>query len=121
MIDWIGRRVFLFHLEIDMRKGFEALSDAVRGLMKKNIMEGDAYLFLGKNARRVKVLIFDGTGLVLISKRLEKGRFQRLADFDERREISLVELGLIFQGTQINFAFQRKDFSQTAPRTVAPS
>lgn len=98
-----------------MRKGFEALSDAVRGLMKKNIMEGDLFLFLGRNPRRVKVILFDGTGLVLVSKRLERGRFQRLVDFDERREISLAELALIFQGTRINFVFQKKDFSFAAP------
>ena len=101
-----------------MRKGFEALSDAVRGLMKKNIMEGDLFLFLGRNPRRVKVILFDGTGLVLVSKRLERGRFQRLVDFDERREISLAELALIFQGTRINFVFQRKDFSFAAPTQV---
>jgi transposase len=118
MIEWQQRRIFLFSQEIDMRWGFECLSDSVRGQMKKNIMEGDLFLFLGKNPRRVKVLLFDGTGLVLVSKRLEKGRFQRLADFDWRREISLSELELIFQGTRINFAFQKKDFSFAAPSQV---
>jgi transposase len=121
MINWTGRRIFLFGQEIDMRSGWESLSNVVRGLMKKNIMEGDLYLFLGKNARRVKVLLFDGTGLVLVSKRLEKGCFQRLADFDDRREIALEQLELIFQGTRINFAFQRKDFSLAAPGLLIPS
>lgn len=119
MIRWEDRRIFLFHEEIDMRKGFEVLSDSVRGLMKKNIMEGDLFLFLGKNPRRVKVILFDGTGLVLVSKRLEKGKFIRLVDFDERREIEIEELRLIFQGTRINFAFQKKDFSFTAPHVGA--
>ncbi len=118
MIEWAERRIFLFGQEIDMRKGFEALSDWVRGFMKKNIMEGDLFLFLGKNPRRVKVILFDGTGLVLISKRLEKGRFQRISDFDDRREISHDELRLIFQGTRINFAFQKKDFSFAAPQVA---
>ena len=81
-------------------------------------MDGDLFLFLGKNPRRVKVILFDGTGLVLVSKRLEKGRFQRVADFDAREEISIDELGLIFQGTRINFAFQRKDFSLAAPSQI---
>lgn len=113
--------MFLFHLEIDMRKGFEALSDWVRGLMKSNIMEGDLFLFIGKNPKRMKIIFFDGTGLVLISKRLEKGRFSRLVDFDERREISLSELELVFQGTRINFAYQKKNFSFAAPFVASPS
>lgn len=115
MIEWAGRRVFVYQVEIDMRRGFGGLADVVRVQMQANIMEGDLFLFLGKNTRRVKVLVFDGTGLVLLSKRLERGRFQRLVDLDSRAEISLDELKLIFQGTRINFAFQRKDFSLAAP------
>ena len=115
MIDFTGRRVFLFGEEIDMRKGFEALTSAVRDFMKHNLMAGDLYLFLGKNPKRVKVILFDGTGVVLVSKRLEKGRFQRLGDFDDRAEITFAQLELVFAGTRINFAFQSKDFLLSAP------
>lgn len=115
MIDWSERRAFVFQEEIDMRRGFSWLAEMVRGQMQANIMEGDLFLFLGRNPRRAKVLVFDGTGLVLIAKRLEKGRFQRLADLDARAEISADELRMIFQGTRINFAFQKKDFCLAAP------
>ena len=115
MIKWQDRRVFVYQAEIDMRRGFSWLSEMVRAQLGANIMDGDLFLFLGKNPRRVKVILFDGTGLVLVAKRLERGRFQRLVDLDAREEISLDELGLIFQGTRINFAFQRKDFSMAAP------
>jgi len=115
MIDWKERRAFVFQEEIDMRRGFSWLAEVVRGQMQANIMEGDLFLFLGRNPRRAKVLVFDGTGLVLVSKRLEKGRFQRIVDFETRAEISSDELRMIFQGTRINFAFQRKDFCLAAP------
>jgi transposase len=118
MIDWSGRRVFVYQAEIDMRRGFSWLAEMVRGGLQANIMDGDLFLFLGKNARRVKVILFDGTGLVLVSKRLEKGRFQRLVDLERREEVSLEELRLIFQGTRINFVFQRKDFSLAAPSQI---
>jgi len=118
MIEWQHRRVFVCQAEIDMRRGFSWLSEVVRGQMRANVMEGDLFLFLGKNPRRVKVLMFDGTGLVLVSKRLERGRFQRLVELDTRAEISLDELRLIFQGTRINFAFQKKDFCLAAPSQV---
>ena len=119
MIEWAGRRVFIYPAEIDMRRGFAWLAEIVRGELGTNIMEGSLFLFLGKNPRRVKVILFDGTGLVLVSKRLEKGRFQRVAELDARNEISLDELKLIFQGTRINFAFQRKDFCLAAPSHAA--
>lgn len=116
MIRWTCRRVFVFDTEIDMRKGVESLSHLVRESMRRNVMEGDVFLFLGKNPRRAKVLLFDGTGLILILKRLEKGRFQRLVEIESRGlELSLEELRLIFYGTRINFAFQPKDFSLSAP------
>lgn len=116
MIRWTLRRVFVFDTEIDMRKGVESLSHLVRESMRKNVMEGDVFLFLGKNPRRTKVLLFDGTGLVLVLKRLEKGRFQRLGEIEARGlEITLDELRLIFQGTRINFAFQKKDYSLSEP------
>lgn len=121
MIEWSGRRVFVYQAEIDMRRGFSWLSEMVRGELQANIMNGDLFLFLGKNPRRAKVILFDGTGLVLVSKRLEKGRFQRVADLDARQEVSLDELRLIFQGTRINFAFQRKDFCLAAPSQVVTS
>ena len=114
MIDWKERRAFVFQEEIDMRRGFSWLAEVVRGQMQANIMEGDLFLFLGRNPRRAKVLVFDGTGLVLVSKRLEKGRFQRIVDFETRAEISSDELRMIFQGTRINFTVQRKDFCLAA-------
>jgi transposase len=43
--------------------------------MRKPLLSGDVYLFVGKTRTRAKALYFDGTGLCLFSKRLEKGRF----------------------------------------------
>jgi transposase len=74
-IETKGLRIFIYQDPIDMRLGFERLLHFVRDQMKNDINQGHLYLFLGKNRRRVKALFFDGTGLVLIAKRIERGRF----------------------------------------------
>lgn len=98
-----------------MRKGPESLAYLVREQMRRNVMEGDVFLFLGKNRRRVKVIVFDGTGLVLIAKRLEKGRFQEHWELVGRDEITREELRLIFAGTRINFPYEKTDFVMATP------
>lgn len=101
IINHRGIRVFVYGEEIDMRCGFERLSYYIRERMRGNIPAGHVYLFLGKNRRRVKAIVFDGTGLVLIHKRLEVGRFMRVADLGEIREITASELALILDGASI--------------------
>lgn len=95
-------RVFLYHHPIDMRGGFERLSYIIRQEMAGDLLEGHLYLFLGKNRRRAKVLLFDGTGLVLLHKRLEVGRFMRLGDLQNTGEMTTAELSLILDGTKLS-------------------
>ena len=92
-----GHRVFVYEEAIDMRSGFDRLSMLVREKMARNILEGDLYLFLGKNRKRLKAICFDGTGLVLINKRLEKGSFMSRSDL-ESAEISSDELDILISG-----------------------
>ena len=54
----------------DMRRSFNTLSVIVERDMKRDIAEGDLFLFVSKNRKRAKVLYFDGTGLCLFAKRM---------------------------------------------------
>jgi len=92
-----GHRVFVFREQIDFRAGFDKLSMHVREKMKMELLEGDIFLFLGKNRRRLKALCFDGTGLLMITKRLEKGRFMSVEDFEES-ELTVEELNYVISG-----------------------
>ncbi len=92
-----GHRVFVFKENIDFRAGFDKLSMLVREKMRKELVEGDLFLFVGKNRKRLKALCFDGTGLLLIAKRLERGRFMSAVEFEEA-ELSVEELNLVLQG-----------------------
>lgn len=92
-----GHRVFVYRQQIDFRAGFDKLSMHVREKMKMELLEGDIFLFLGKNRRRLKALCFDGTGLLMITKRLEKGRFMSVEDFEET-ELTVEELNYVISG-----------------------
>ena len=71
-------RVFAYGEPCDMRKQYDSLAVLVTGAMGHLILSGDLFVFVGKNRRRAKVLYFDGTGLCLFAKRLERGRFAAL-------------------------------------------
>jgi transposase len=124
-IETKGLRVFLYQEVIDMRSGFEKLHHFIRDKMRHNINQGHLYLFFGKNRKRLKALFYDGTGLVLISKRIERGRFMARVELGEITEITTQELKQIFNGgliirpqvdrsavTQAGQAFLSKGFDQ---------
>jgi len=95
-----GLRVFVYLEAIDMRSGFDRLLYYARDKMKALIDQGHVYLFFGKNRRRLKAIYFDGTGLVLVAKRMERGTFMSIRDLD-RGEITVQDLRLVFHGSVI--------------------
>jgi transposase len=97
-VDTKGLRVFIYQDSIDMRCGFEKLLYFVREKMRSEINQGHLYLFFGKNRRRLKALFYDGTGLVLIAKRIERGRFMAKCELQDIIEITHQELKQIFNG-----------------------
>lgn len=96
-------RVFAWGAPVDMRKGFEGLSALVRAELRRDVIDGALYLFVGRDRRRAKVLYFDGTGLCLLHKRLERDRFAALwREGDARRlELSPTELALFLEGSTL--------------------
>jgi transposase len=86
-----------------MRKGYDSLSALVSEELKREVLGGDLFLFVARNRIRAKVLHFDGTGLCLYAKRLEKGRFACLWRHSSRTELPLsrAELALFLEGSQL--------------------
>jgi transposase len=70
-----GVRIVLATQPIDFRKGMDGLAALVQQALRADPFQGDVFIFRARRADRVKLLVFDGTGLVLYSKRLEAGRF----------------------------------------------
>jgi transposase len=59
----------------DMRRGFTGLSAVAQTVLEQNPYAGHVFVFRGKRGDLVKVLWWDGDGLCLLAKRLERGRF----------------------------------------------
>lgn len=98
-----GLRVFVFSEYVDLRGGFDKLSMLVRERMNAELVDGDLFLFLGNNRKRLKAICYDGTGLLLLAKRMERGRFMRLEELEEK-EITVDELDWLLRGSTIRRA-----------------
>lgn len=68
-------RVFVALEPCDMRKGFNGLEALVADRLKESVRDGALFLFTNKRRTRLKALYFDGSGLWVLNKRLEEGRF----------------------------------------------
>jgi transposase len=71
-----GVEVFVGLDPIDLRWGFERLSGLVVERLGREARSGALFLFFGKRRDALKVLFFDGSGLCLFYKRLDRGRFR---------------------------------------------
>lgn len=95
--------VYAYAKQVDMRKSFDTLAVLVKSELGRDVLSGDVFVFVGKTRRRAKVLYWDGTGLCLFAKRLEKGRFA--APWQARREGALrwtmSELSLFLEGSEL--------------------
>ena len=93
--------VFAYAEPIDMRKSFDTLAALVKEALKQDLLSGSLFLFVSRNRKRAKVLYFDGTGLCLFAKRLEKGKFAAVCDRERNRsvQLTLTELVQFIEGS----------------------
>ena len=108
-----GLRILVTSRPVDFRRGMDSLSTLVKETLATDPYAGDVFVFRAKRADRLKILVWDGSGLVLLSKRLERGRFTWPPVQDGAITLSAAQLTLLFSGV---------DWSQVVPRTafVAP-
>lgn len=69
------RRIYLARAVTDMRRSFDGLAGMVLGQLERDPLSGDAFVFIGRDRRRLKALGWDGDGFWLCAKRLARGRF----------------------------------------------
>jgi transposase len=91
----IQRQVWVFMQPTDMRKQFDSLYGLVKGFHTAPL-SGDLFLFVSKDRKKAKALFWDGTGLVIYSKRIERGKF---ADIFSRGRMTMSEVSLFFEGS----------------------
>jgi transposase len=75
MIAFAVRRVFVARAVVDMRKSFDSLITLAEHQCGQDPHSGDAFVFVGRDRRRMKVLLWDRDGFWVLAKRLERGAF----------------------------------------------
>jgi transposase len=93
-----GVRILLATRPVDFRKGMDGLAVLVQQALHANPFAGEVFVFRPKRADRVKILVYDGTGLVLYSKRLEAGRFSWPQHADGVVRLSAAQLATLLEG-----------------------
>ena len=108
-------RVFVAPGATDMRKGFDGLFGLVRDALGEDPLSGHLFLFANRDRTRVKVLVFDGSGLWVCSKRLEKGRFAwpKATEGQSRIAMRAEELTMLLSGIDLKQTKSRKWFRRS--------
>src|SRR5271166_4507247 len=71
-------KIFVCKEPTDMRASYDTLFSKAKGVLNQDPFSGHLFLFINSKRSSVKCLFYDGTGLVIIAKRLEKGLFSRI-------------------------------------------
>ncbi len=93
-----GTRVWLAAGATDMRRGFDGLAAIVQERLGADPFSGHLFLFRGRRGDLVKMLWWDGDGLCLLAKRLERGRFIWPQATDGAIHLSAAQLSMLLEG-----------------------
>src|SRR5271154_2325307 len=96
-------RIYLATGATDLRQGFEGLYGLVRDGLQLEPLSGHLFIFWNKERNRTKVLFWDGSGLWVCTKRLEKGRFSWPSREEQQERVRLTheELALLLGGIEV--------------------
>lgn len=115
-------RIYLAVGATDMRKGFEGLYGLVRDQLRCDPLSGHVFLFCNKQRNRLKLIVFDGSGLWVCAKRLEKGCFgwPQAGDGQGKVVLSHAELALLLGGIDLRQG-QRRPWFRYVTHDVLPT
>jgi transposase len=105
----------LYRKETDMRKGFDSLCGIVRNELDKQVMDGDAFIFINKPRTHLKLLVWEKGGFTIFYRRLEKGTFEVPAfNLDTKSmEITCDQLNFILEGIWLKAIKYRKRYQHS--------
>jgi transposase len=89
-----------------MRASYDTLFAKAKGVLAQDPFSGHLFLFVNSRRNSIKCLFYDGTGLVILSKRMERGLFSRINPM-HRGEITMTaaEFALFFEGANLEARF----------------
>jgi transposase len=93
-----GMRVLVAARPIDFRKGADGLVALVSETLRDDPFSGTVFVFRSKRADRIKIVVWDGSGLVLFWKRLEQGAFRWPPVTDGVMRLTSAQLAALVDG-----------------------
>jgi transposase len=112
-----GARILLASKPVDFRKGAHSLAALAAEVLDADPFSGAVLVFRSRRADRIKILVWDGSGLVLVWKQLEGGAFRWPAIVDGVLRLTPVEFAALFDGID----WRRVQASREIPRPSAPA
>jgi transposase len=103
-------RIFIAAEPVDLRRGFDGLAATTRSLIRHDPLSGHVFAFVNRRRNRIKLLVWDRSGFVLLYKRLERGTFcipSEPRDGQRHVEVDAGELGLMLEGLDLRGAHRR--------------
>jgi transposase len=112
-------RIYVALGATDMRKGFDGLYGMVRDKLGLEVRSGHLFLFANARRNRLKILYWDGSGLWVCAKLLERGRFgwPRPGDQSDRVTLSHEELSLLLGGIDLTRTQRKNWYRKTVPES----
>ena len=109
-----AQRYYLSREPADMRKSFDGLSGLVRQGMGRDPLSGEVFIFLNRRRTMIKILVWDRSGFVVWSKRLERGTFELPRNTQAGASVPLrwEELVMILEGVRLSSVQRRKRYSR---------
>ena len=107
MISFTRRtKVFVSKEPADMRASYDTLFSKARDVLSQDPFSGHLFVFINSRRTAIKCLYFDGTGLVLLCKRLERSTFSRINPmFRGEVVLTAAEFALFFEGADLEKRF----------------
>ena len=108
-------KIYVAAEAVDMRKGFEGLYGLVRDRLGQDPLSGHLFLFTNRAHTRLKALVWDGSGLWVCAKRLERGRFHWPTAETLTISMKPEELALLLSGMDLREAQPRANWYRREP------
>ena len=112
----LGTKVWLAAGKTDMRKGFDGLAAVAQNVLREDPVSGHIFAFRGRMGDRVKVLYWDGQGMCLFYKRIEKGSFVWPSAKNGKVQITSSQLATLLEG--IDWRLTRANRNASQPQTA---
>ncbi|HRI02031.1 MAG TPA: IS66 family insertion sequence element accessory protein TnpB [Saprospiraceae bacterium] len=102
-------RYFVYQGIVDFRKSFDGLFGIIKHSMGSNPLDGNVYIFFNKRYNQIRLMVYDQGGLVLLSKRLERGTFETInSENQTNTQITWTQLMCVIQGIKMTSLQYRK-------------